>query len=567
MKIIFVTIRLKLFIEVLGLFAAINIATAQALQLKITSADTLHLEVIETIGYTKTFEEFTSLETQVSSFTAQLYQLGYIEAQVLEISTDRPSVVATIALGPKYERILLYADNDLFSFLELESRNDLENKTYYGVDVSDLESILNKLTALLTSKSHPFASVSLKNISPINKTTLRADLVVENKQPRQLQSVEIKGYEKFPRSFIKQYLGIKTNTPFDLKAIRSKTETLNQLNFTNQLRPAEVLFTQDTTRVYLYLEKTKSNRFDGFLGFGSDETSGDLEINGYLNLNLVNNLNFGESFRLNYRSDENDLKTFETQLTLPYLFKSPIGSELQLNIIKKDSTFTTAEQAASLYYQINPKQKVFFGIKSSQSNALTTEIINTIEDYRTSAYELRYMYQQRNPQNILVPLKRFFEVRLSKATRKTTDTKTNQTVYTLNASNVFSLNLKNSVYVRLNAQGINSESYLQNELLRFGGINAIRGFEENSISATQFGILASEYRYQLSPTLYMHSIIDAAYFKTPIQSDQKLFGFGFGFGLLTEAGLLKFNLANGKTETQSFKFSDSKVHLSLTATF
>ncbi|MDG1394852.1 MAG: hypothetical protein P8P55_08555 [Flavobacteriaceae bacterium] len=567
MKIIFVTIRLKLFIEVLGLFAAINIATAQALQLKITSADTLHLEVIETIGYTKTFEEFTSLETQVSSFTAQLYQLGYIEAQVLEISTDRPSVVATIALGPKYERILLYADNDLFSFLELESRNDLENKTYYGVDVSDLESILNKLTALLTSKSHPFASVSLKNISPINKTTLSANLVVEKKQPRQLQSVEIKGYEKFPRSFIKQYLGIKTNTPFDLKAIRSKTETLNQLNFTNQLRPAEVLFTQDTTRVYLYLEKTKSNRFDGFLGFGSDETSGDLEINGYLNLNLVNNLNFGESFRLNYRSDENDLKTFETQLTLPYLFKSPIGSELQLNIIKKDSTFTTAEQAASLYYQINPKQKVFFGIKSSQSNALTTEIINTIEDYRTSAYELRYMYQQRNPQNILVPLKRFFEVRLSKATRKTTDTKTNQTVYTLNASNVFSLNLKNSVYVRLNAQGINSESYLQNELLRFGGINAIRGFEENSISATQFGILASEYRYQLSPTLYMHSIIDAAYFKTPIQSDQKLFGFGFGFGLLTEAGLLKFNLANGKTETQSFKFSDSKVHLSLTATF
>ena len=567
MKIIFVTIRLKLFIGILGLFAAINIGTAQALQLKITSADTLHLEVIETIGYTKTFEEFTSLETQISSFTAQLYQLGYIEAQVLEISTDRPSVVATIALGPKYERILLYADNELFSFLELESRNDLENKTYYGVDVSDLESILNKLTALLTSKSHPFASVSLKNISPINKTTLRADLVVEKKQPRQLQSVEIKGYEKFPRSFIKQYLGIKTNTPFDLKAIRSKTEALNQLNFTNQLRPAEVLFTQDTTRVYLYLEKTKSNRFDGFLGFGSDETSGDLEINGYLNLNLVNNLNFGESFRLNYRSDENDLKTFETQLTLPYLFKSPIGSELQLNIIKKDSTFITAEQAASLYYQINPKQKVFFGIKSSQSNALTTEIINTIEDYRTSAYELRYMYQQRNPQNILVPLKRFFEVRLSKATRKTTDTKTNQTVYTLNASNVFSLNLKNSVYVRLNAQGINSESYLQNELLRFGGINAIRGFEENSISATQFGILASEYRYQLSPTLYMHSIIDAAYFKTPIQSDQKLFGFGFGFGLLTEAGLLKFNLANGKTETQSFKFSDSKVHLSLTATF
>ena len=98
-----------------------------------------------------------------------------------------------------------------------------------------------------------------------------------------------------------------------------------------------------------------------------------MELNGYLNLNLVNNLNFGESFRLNYRSDENDLKTFEAQLTLPYLFKTPIGSELELNIFKKDSTFTTAEQAANVYFQINPKQKVFLGIRSTQSNALGQE--------------------------------------------------------------------------------------------------------------------------------------------------------------------------------------------------
>jgi translocation and assembly module TamA len=101
-----------------------------------------------------------------------------------------------------------------------------------------------------------------------------------------------------------------------------------------------------------------------------------LELNGYLNLNLVNNLNFGETFRLNYRSDENDLKTFNTQLTLPYLFKTPLGSELELNIFKKDTTFTTAEQAANLFYQINPKQKVFLGYRSSQSNALNLENTN-----------------------------------------------------------------------------------------------------------------------------------------------------------------------------------------------
>jgi hemolysin activation/secretion protein len=129
------------------------------------------------------------------------------------------------------------------------------------------------------------------------------------------------------------------------------------------------------------------------------------------------------------------------------------------------------------------------------------------------------------------------------------------------------LNQKNSFYLNLQLQGIDSETYLFNELIRFGGINSVRGFEENSINTSGLGILASEYRYQLSPTLYVHSIIDAGYFETPGQSDQKLYGFGFGFGLLTDAGLLKFNLANGQVENQNFRFSESKIHLSLRTTF
>jgi len=535
--------------------------------LKIISKDSIETDIINSIGYPKTFDNFDDLQTEVSLFKDQLYIRGYIEAQLLEISQTPPLLVAKLSLGPKYESIQLYANKSVFELLEMDGVKDLESTPYYKAEIITLKPLLNSLTEFLTAKSYPFASISLKRISPIGKSTLRADLVVETKQARQLQSVEIKGYEKFPRSFIKHYLGIKTNTPFDLKAIQSKTEAINQLLFAKQIRPAEVLFTQDTTRVYLNLEKTKSNRFDGFLGFGSDETSGGLELNGYLNLNLINNLNFGESFRLNYRSDENDLKTFEAQLTLPYLFKTPIGSELELNIVKKDSTFTTAEQAASVYYQINPKQKVFLGIRSTQSNALLPETTSNVSDYKTNAYELKYTYQQRTPQNLLVPVSSAIEFRLSKSKRKIMNEKTNQLHYLLKTSKVFNLNPKNSFYIQLQVQGIDSDTYLFNELIRFGGINSIRGFEENSINASRLGVLASEYRYQLSPSLYVHTIIDAGYFETPIVSDQKLYGFGFGFGLLTDAGLLKFNLANGQVENQTFKFSDSKIHLSLRATF
>ena len=561
------THQLKLFFKLLCVFGIFNLGTAQELQLKLISNDSIETNVINSKGYPKTFVDFDELQSEVTLFKDQLFQLGYIEAQILEIIQTPPLVTVRLALGSKYDFIHLYASQPVFDLLELDGVITNDSSPYYVMKITALEPLLNSLTELLTTKSYPFASISLKKIAAIDQSTLRADLVVETKKSRQLQSVELKGYEKFPRSFIKHYLGIKPNTPFDLKAIQSKTEALSQLQFTRQIRPAEVLFTQDTTRVYLYLEKIKSNRFDGFLGFGSDETSGDLELNGYLNLNLVNNLNFGESFRLNYRSDENDLKTFEAQLTLPYLFKTPIGSELELNIFKKDSTFTTAEQAANVYFQINPKQKVFLGIRSTQSNALGQETNSNLSDYKTNAYELKYTYLERTPQNLLFPLSGSFELRLSRSKRKTFNTTTSQISYLLNASKIFNLNQKNSFYLNLQLQGIDSETYLFNELIRFGGINSVRGFEENSINTSGLGILASEYRFQLSPTLYVHSIIDAGYFETPGQSDQKLYGFGFGFGLLTDAGLLKFNLANGQVENQNFRFSESKIHLSLRTTF
>ena len=49
---------------------------------------------------------------------------------------------------------------------------------------------------------------------------------------------------------------------------------------------------------------------------------------------------------------------------------------------------------------------------------------------------------------------------------------------------IFNLNYKNSIYLKNSTQLLNSENYLTNELFRFGGINSIRGFNENSIDAS-----------------------------------------------------------------------------------
>ena len=317
------------------------------------------------------------------------------------------------------------------------------------------------------------------------------------------------------------------------------------------------------------MQKRKSNSFDCFLGFGTNETTGKLQFDGYLDLTLTNNLNYGESINLIYKSDESEQKTFNVNIKAPYIFNSPIGAELDLEIFKKDSTFTTVSQSGNLFYQINNQQILYAGLTSIQSNNLmdNNSFLN-IEDYNSTFYNLQYQIFKSQYNNLLFPKNFNFDTKIGFGNRKNNGIKVNQTHYEVNTYKIFNLNIKNNIFLRIKSQGIQSEDYFTNELLRFGGINSIRGFEENSLLATLYGFINLEYRYNLSPSIYIHTITDAAYLNNSIENlKEKLFGFGFGLGVLTEAGLLKLNYASGKYEDQKFEFSNSKIHISLNAKF
>jgi hypothetical protein len=319
----------------------------------------------------------------------------------------------------------------------------------------------------------------------------------------------------------------------------------------------------------MYIEKSKSNTFDGFLGFGTNEQTNKIDFNGYLNLNLTNNLNYGESFSLLYKSTQNQQKKFEANLSLPYLFNTPVGVDFQLHIFKQDSTFTTVNQVAKIHYQINANHKVFTGIKTTQSNNLLNETQTAnIADYNSNFVTFGYQFIKPQRYNLLFPINTniYFETGFGK--RKIQDQSQKQTLLDFDAFKIINLNKKNSVYIRLNGANLISDTYFENELSRFGGINSIRGFEENSLLATSYGLINSEYRLQITNTIYIHSIIDVAYLENKVtNTNEKLFGYGFGFGILSKAGLFKLNYANGKSNNQTFKFSNSKIHLSLIANF
>ncbi len=543
----------------------------QNLNLTISGKTKEETKIIDSLQYNKIHTDFNSIKNEVNTVQNQLFKLGFIENEIRETQKiNDSSFLSKILLNKKFNSITIYYNNndiDL-STLKLVSENIYENN--FKLDFSEAENAFNVINSEISKKGSPFSKLKLSNIT-IEGSNLKASLIVDSpKKKRSINNIVIKGYEKFPQSYIKHFLKIKQNQIFNLDLINKKTEALNNLNFANEIKTPEVLFTKDSTTLYLYLEKANSNTFDGFLGFGTNEDTNKIEFDGYLNLNLINNLNFGESFRLLYKSDEIDQQTFEVGISLPYLFKTPIGADLLLRIFKKDTTFTTVNQSARLHYQINSNHKVYGGIIATESNNLLSETNTTpiISDYKTQHLTFAYQFLKPQPNNFLFPIKSKLYVETGFGTRESALSAEKQSQYTIDALKIITLNKKNSLYFRINGSSLISDTYFENELLRFGGINSIRGFEENSLFASLFGTLNTEYRFQLNRNIYIHSIFDAGYFENKIQSSkEKLFGYGFGFGILTKSGLLRFNYANGKNENIKFKLSNSKIHLSLTTNF
>ncbi|MGC1471650.1 MAG: hypothetical protein WA775_03570 [Psychroserpens sp.] len=543
-------------------------ACGQTLYLSSIGSSEKETTSIDSLGYQTNFDDFASLDSEVKRLGKNLSNLGYIETELLNFTKlNDSSYQATFSLKIKYESIIIDHKNlvDL-SILKLSGFLDKNNELI--VPIIEVESTLQSINSEIANRGNPFSYLKLVDIEKAGHKLLRGSLSVSEPTSRTIDKFILKGYEKFPKSFINRYLKIKTGQTFSLEKIKEKTEAFNDLVFANKIKDPEVLFTKDSTILYMYIEKATSNTFDGFLGFGTNEATDKIEFDGYLDLNLINNLNYGESLRLLYKSDENEQQTFDLKLGAPYLFSSPMGLEVNLNIFRRDSSFVTVTQAAKINYQINSKNVVSIGLNTVNSTDLLDISTSQISDYKSNQYLASYTYTKRQNYDFLFPINFLFDLSTGFGYRSYDAVDEPQSNFSLNTFKIFNLNAKNSIYGRISSNYLLSDTYLENELPRFGGINSIRGFEENSLIANLFAVLNTEYRYKLNNSIYVHSVIDAAYFKNQILNQkEKLFGFGFGFGFLSKAGLFRFNYTSGKTENQKFRLTDSKIHLSLTTRF
>jgi hypothetical protein len=275
---------------------------------------------------------------------------------------------------------------------------------------------------------------------------------------------------------------------------------------------------------------------------------------------------------LNWKSNGNDQKTFNASLELPYIFKSPLGIKGQLNIFKQDSTFQNTKTAIDLGYYFSTNSKLFLGYQSSESNDIQNANSSLLNDFNNSFVTTNYDFSKTTPRDnydaLLFPEKTKIWVKTGFGNRATLNSTENQFFTEINLKNNFYLNERNSINIKSQNFILQSNNYIINELYRFGGVNSIRGFNENSLQGSFFSSLLTEYRYAISQSLYTHSVIDYGYFQDKTTNTKgNLYGIGFGIGLLTKNGLFNLLYANGSSNSQTIKLSNSVIHISLKTNF
>lgn len=539
-------------------------SSAQEFQLKIIGQTDFETKVIDSIGYLSKHKNTKSIIDENGLFYEKLIRKGYTESQFLEnFKTNDSTFAFRYSIGKKVNFIHIYISA---AFQEnLSSLYTVKNDTLI-LPYDESEAFLNLTLKKLEVDGFSMAKLQLVNIQP-TKDFLKADLSVAKELKRQVNDIVINGYDKFPIGHKKNIVRLYRNKVFNQKNLDKLYNDFEKFRFIKQSKYPEILFTKDSTKIYVYLEKTKPNTFDGYVGFTNDENK-KVVFSGYVDLVLNNILNSGEKLALYWKSDGQDQKTFNLGVELPYIFKSPIGLKAELNIFKQDSTFQNTKTAIDLGYYFNYNTRLYLGYQATESSDIQNVNTSTLSDFDNSFITTSLEFMDFKNDDLLFPQKTYFELKIGTGKRDSKLLSDNQFYGNLLVKHNLYLNEKNVINLKSQNFYLQSSNYIVNELQRFGGINSIRGFNENSLQGNLFGSILTEYRYVLSSGLYVHSIIDYGYLQDKTSnSNQNLLGVGFGFGLLTKNGLFNIVYANGSTNDQAIKLSNSIVHISFKANF
>ncbi len=503
------------------------------------------------------------------SIIDNFHNTGYINAYIKSKSFKDSVFTDTIHLGKQIETLKLYIDNEIVSKSISKKYATEYGINYIYIPLNETQNYINEVLKELENSGNAFATAKISSLKFNNeKNELEGQLMIDLNKKRTIDKIVLNEYNKFPQSFTKHFLNLKIGKEYNREKLEYSSNAVKALPFAEEIRKPEVLFTNDSTHIYLYLKKKQANSFDGLLGFFTDEEGG-LKFNGHLDLKLNNILNKGEQLAIRWQNNGEERTEFNINVVTPYLFNSPLTLDAYLNLYKQDSTFINIKRNIGATFTITPNNSFRLNYQAEDSNDLSSSSTSTTTEFKNKFYGIKYTY---NKFDQFRPFIRKFYASIhglwgdrTLVEQKTTES---QSQYQLEFEYNLALNYNNAIRLRNTSGVLFSDDFLVNELFRIGGTQSIRGFNEESIFTSTYSVTNLEYHYFLDYVSNIYTISDFAITNDANTNDTiNLYGFGLGYVYQTKNGAIDISYAIGKTEDIPFDFRNSRVHIKLIQNF
>ena len=447
----------------------------------------------------------------------------------------------------------------------------------------------NKTLAFLENHGFPFAQIKLDSVI-ISETSVKAEVSLDKGPLIMIDSLSIVGNLKVRKSYIANSTGIRPGGIYNESAIKTSSKRLSQIGFVQEVRPVEVRFNKDDTKVTLFLDKKQSSRFDGIIGFLPDPQTGELLVTGDVSIHLENGMKQGEVIDLNWRRLQTNTQDLDAQFLIPYVLNSPLSPDGKFKIYRRDTSFTDVFGQLGLRYIFNQTNYVRGFVDRQVSSLISTAayenslIIPEFLDRTITSYGLGIKLAKVD--YFLNPSKGYtFELEGAAGNKVILrNPAIRSEIYdslmltslqmrsNLNATYYVSIVKRLVWHQRFLGGALINDQLFNNEVYRIGGHRSIRGFNEESIFATNYAIARSEIRYQLDRDGFLFALFDQGWYENTAENRigarrDTPYSVGLGVSLGTKAGVFSLATAVGSEQGNPMLIRAAKFHFGFLSVF
>jgi len=519
---------------------------------------------------------------------------GFPTASVDSVQIMDTAISIRLFLGRQYRWVKL-TPNGIEKKAMDESRFQQKNFSGKLLNMDQLQKVQQGVLDYYEKNGYPFAAVSMDSIK-LDEDGIEAELRVNKGPLYHIDSIRLFGTARISKNFLYHYLGLPKKSPYNKEKLEQVDVRILELPYLQSQQPSSVTMLGTGSVLNLYLVPKRSSQVNFLVGFlPNANQSGKLQLTADVNLNLKNVLSAGETILLNWQSLQAKSPRLNLGYQQPYIFNSPFGIDFAFDLFKKDSTFLQINAQLGTQYILSANRSGKLFVQWQNSFLLGTGVdtnlviatkklpvnidvtaINVGIDYDYNKTDYRLNPRKGNELRIITTvgtkkIKKNNEILNIKdptfnyaSLYDSVKEKSYQLRVKFSAAHYFPLGKQATFKAAINAGLFSSQSVFRNELFQIGGYKLLRGFTEESIYATQYGVLTAEYRYRLGLNSFLFLFADGALVKNKYQSvnlNNNFIGAGLGLNFETKFGLLNISYALGKRDDVKFSFREaSKIH-------